>query len=737
MNENNVKDRFNRLKDKIIEKTFSNMNENQKKAVVKELDRPVLVIAGPGTGKTTTIVNKINFLIRYSDAYKRELSMPSGFDPSKFEELEGILEKGSVKDAQDAARIFESSSVNPNQILAISFTKNASTEIRERTIRLCPRARSVNFGTFHSVFFKILRYFKGYKIDQILDEGAKLKVFKNILKTLNIENHEDEEVVREIQREIAFFRNELMGEDFFKSDLISDSELVRVNSMYQNYKQEMDKIDFDDMLVDAYHLLKNEDQVRRFIQDRYKYILVDEFQDINKVQLEVLKLMAKPGNKVFAVGDEDQSIYGFRGARPDFLMDFDKHFSDSSKIILDINYRSTDQIIDSSKFLISKNENRYKKDIRGLGRSGDTIQCIRVEDAEDEARKIGTLILSQIEQEETSHSDYAIIYRTNMQSRALIDVFMDLNIPFDVKDSVVSIYDHWISKDIITYLKIAALRGGFSEYKRIINKPFRFISRDKIENLNQTKDFLFGLKNSNLHPAQVRNIQNLEENIKILRMLDPQKAVNFIRQIIEYDRHIIEYCDRKRINNRGCFEILDELESSSKNFKTIEEFLDHIETYKERVIEAKKSDDKEKVIFTTIHSAKGLEFKRVFIIGCIESVIPHEKAMEEDLLEEERRLFYVAMTRSKEKLYFGVPLKRYGKIHSKSRFVDECMIKAQVDLNSKLDDSIAPGDRVYHREFQAGTVLGIEDNMIRIEFASAVKTFDLNFCLKNNIMDKI
>ncbi|MTN16495.1 AAA family ATPase, partial [Turicibacter sanguinis] len=354
----------------------------------------------------------------------------------------------------------------------------------------------------------------------------------------------------------------------------------------------------------------------------YRYILVDEFQDINKVQFEVIKLIASPNNNIFVVGDEDQSIYGFRGSRPDFLLEFEDYFKGSKKYVLDINYRSKKEITDIANKLIQNNENRYEKSIKCDREHKGIVKYINTEDAEEEAKFIAKDILSKCEDNCTNYDDFAVIYRTNIQSRALVDAFMDMHIPFVVRDSIVTIYDHWVARDLLAYLRLGIDTTLNEDWIRIINKPFRYISKDSIKLASEDRDFIGALINkANLHPKQVKTLNDLEIDLSYLKTLSPKNAISYIRTSLDYDRYVLDYCSNRKIKPTGLIEILNELESSSTHFKTINEYLEHIEKVKSEIVESRNNKNSEGVIFTTMHSAKGLEFPYVYIIGANEGTI--------------------------------------------------------------------------------------------------------------------
>ena len=557
---------------------------------------------------------------------------------------------------------------------------------------------------------------------------------------MNIENADDDETIGQVINEISYVKNELMDKRDFKSEVLTNDEFIKVYNFYEEYKQQMNKIDFDDMLIKTYELLKNNKAALDRVRSVYRYILVDEFQDINKVQFEALKLIANPSNNIFVVGDEDQSIYGFRGSRPDFLLEFEEYFSNTKKVLLDINYRSKGEIINIANRLIEKNTNRYEKVIKCGQGNGAKVNYISPEDSEEEAVYIAKDIKNKVQEDYTEYTDFAVIYRTNIQSRALVDVFMDMRIPFVVKDSIVTIYDHWAAQDILAYLRIGVNPNSNKDWIRIINKPFRYISKDNLNLIKDEPDFINSLINKcDLHPKQVKTINDLDIDISYVKGLNPKNAISYIRTTLDYDRYILDYCANRKIKTNGLIEILNELESSATNFKTIQEYLEHIERVKSEIVDNKNNKETDGVIFTTMHSAKGLEFKNVYIIGTNEGTIPHEKSYEiddeekkNDQIEEERRLMYVAITRAEENICISSPINKYGKRVSKSRFVED--IKAPT---KKEMDSITIGDRIYHKKFKEGIIVEKNGDSIKIRFKDRDRALNSKVCLTKRIIWKI
>lgn len=623
---------------------MATLNKEQKLAV-SHIDGPCMVIAGPGSGKTRVIAHRIINMVK-------------------------------------------NHSIPPTRILAISFTKASSLEMKSRTLAMGndDRLKKVNFATFHSVFFRILRKYDGVGIEDLLSEVDRFKLVKSILKHLKVENFSDDDVV-DVLGEISYVKNDLIDYREYDSKTFDSEVFENVFVLYEREKKRHGKIDFDDMLIKAFGLLQKNEEVLSIVRQVFRYILIDEFQDINRVQFEAIRLITSPKNNIFIVGDEDQSIYGFRGARPDFMLEFDRYFNNSKKLVLKENYRSKRSIVDMSTRLIKNNKSRYDKDIVAVRDQEVKLSFIEPKDGEDEAIQIASNIKTLVETRngEYSYEDFAVIYRTNRQARPFVDAFMDQRIPFVLKDSAKTIYEHWVSLDILAYLRVAMNIGSSDDWSRIINKPFRYISKSCIARASKAEDFFECLLNDkDIKSFQKRDLEDLYEDLNYIRGLRPEYAISYIRSTLDYDRYILEYCHEKRVKSKPIVEIMDELEASSKAFKTAFEFFKHIEDVKEEV---KKRTDKNQntstiggvesggVVLTTMHSSKGLEFSSVYVVGLNEGLLPYMSSPDEEIsdarLEEERRLLYVAITRAKDSLTISSPAKRFGKKIGKSIFLKE------------------------------------------------------------------
>lgn len=671
---------------------------NEQIEAVRHYKGPCLVIAGPGTGKTTVITHRVMHLIK---KYK----------------------------------------VKPEEILVVTFTKAAAKEMEARFSNLSNCLKEYNrvtFGTFHSIFFKILRRYNNYKLEDLLDEKEKYLIIKSIIKGIGYDFFEDEQIIESIISEISYIQNTLIKADDYKPASVDERIFANIRKQYEIYKCNNGKYDYDDMLVHCHNLLINNPQVLNSIRDKFKYILIDEFQDINKVQFETMKIMASPLNNIFIVGDDDQSIYRFRGADPKIMLEFTKIYREASKITLKYNYRSSKAIINSAMSLINNNKNRYEKQFTTTKPLGRCPTVVRVEDFEEEAKVIGEKIISHIKQG-GNYSEFTVIYRTNLQSRALIDAFTARNIPYISYDGLASVYNHWVFTDIMSYLKASCGIEKNNSLLRILNKPNRFISRAAIENaINKDGDLIDNIvKSGTMNDLQVGSMFQLKESLLRIKGMTAGNAVKFIRNFIGYEEYIRNYAYSKSIDVKLFKELLEEISSSAEGFVNIADYIEHIrkivESYRQKYRDNKKNDS---VALMTMHKAKGLEFEQVFIAGAVDGVIPYSK--DTDLspieLEDERRLFYVAMTRAKSNLFIFVPKHRFSQKVSSSRFLGE------IDTWLKdYKDTFECGDKIHHRDFGDGIIKEIDkasgEYCIKVDFNGNIKKLNLNILIKNRIIN--
>lgn len=684
-----------------MNKLLKSLNEEQRKAAEHE-QGPCMVLAGPGTGKTTIIVHR----------------------------LANMIKSGIAK---------------PENLLVVTFSKDAAAEMKERFLKFASehklenssRLKDITFGTFHAVFFKILRQYGNYKLENLLDESEKFNIIKNTARKLQLDFCEDDDRIADVINDIGYFMNTMADTADYKPQSCTVDEFRHIFESYYTIKHKQNKFDYDDMLTDCYYLLRNNKRVLEAVREKYTYILIDEFQDISPVQFEAIRLIGEPLRNIFVVGDDDQSIYGFRGAAPGILMEFEGIYKGCTKVILRENYRSTKQILSCAMALIDNNRDRYRKQLQPVKEQGSMPNIIGVKDFEEEARLIAIRIKEQTARA-GSYSDIAVIYRTNLQSRALVDAFMDHNIPFTAADGAASIYNHWIFRDILAYLQLAAGLGREQELIRILNKPKRYISRDSIATASKYNGDLISnlITYCSLNMRQVNVLVDLQQSIKRMSGMNTKAAFKYIRGYIGYEEYLRDYAASKGINVKGLLEALEEAEDAVQHFDEIRDFLEHVEEVREKTKEARnKSKSEDSVRLLTMHKAKGLEFDTVFIGGAVKGLCPYEgsESLKPNELEEERRLFYVAATRAKRELFICVPKERYGKQTEPSRFIDELL-----NVNLAENYSLHIGQKVFHKIFMEGTITNIIDikdtTKLVINFYGVSKQLDLKICLQNNLL---
>lgn len=615
-------------------------------------DGPMMVLAGPGSGKTTVITHRI----------KR------------------LLEQG----------------VNPSGILVITFTKAAAMEMKERFYQLMDDGdyTRVSFGTFHSVFYQILKLAYRFPAGNVLGEEDKRSFFKDYLAKTEMEVEDESEFISSIINEISFVKGSQIDLNYYYSQNCPEEWFKKLYTGYEDMLRVTGKIDFDDMLIMCFELFVQRPDILSAWQRKFQYILVDEFQDINRIQYEIVRMLALPENNLFIVGDDDQSIYRFRGAKPEIMLGFMKDYPNARQTLLAENYRSTRDIVQTSLKLIGCNKVRYEKaliPVHGAGRPVETmIYENPLREMEDVARK-----LRLYEQAGYRYEDMAVLFRASSGSGLLAEKLMEYNIPFVMRDTIPNLYNHWIAKDLFAYLALGAGSRKRSDFYRIMNRPNRYFSRDAFETQEVSLDTVKSFYQD--RDWMEERVCDLESDLVTIGRLKPAAAINYIRKAVGYDQYLKDYAEFRRLKPEELYEIADQLSDSAAGFETYADWQEHIRQYEEAlknqhqktgtVNQANHGDNslKEKsqkaglaghetgVTLSTIHSSKGLEYRIVFVIDVNEGVIPHHKAVLPADIEEERRLFYVAMTRAKERLHLCAVRERYHRKQEISRFVRECM----------------------------------------------------------------
>lgn len=459
---------------------------------------------------------------------------------------------------------------------------------------------------------------------------------------------------------------------------MKDKEFRKLYRAYEGYKERHEKLDFDDMLTQCYQLLREDAAAREYWQRKYKFILVDEFQDVNQAQFACLQILAEKHQNLFVVGDDDQSIYAFRGARPDFLLHFPTLYPAAKKVTLNTNYRSTERIVNLAERVIGNNEVRFVKNMKGIGEAGDKVTFFLAEDAAKEAAHIAEKI-GRLLDEGVPLTEIAVIYRTNLQGGAFARELYKRGIPYDLRDNSGNVYEHWVAKDLLAYLLLAENEESDSALRRILNKPKRYIGKDL---LAEAEAMPYTLLRSffvcpSLKGWQEENLENLRIDLNQIRKRTPYDALKYIRKVIGYDEYLEEFAAYRRTSAQVLQEIADEIMETAKDCADVRNFREQLERLSLQMKEQsrKKGQKRNGVALMTMHGAKGLEFRAVFLPSLVEGIVPHEKGM--DTIAEERRLFYVAMTRASEKLCLSAILQRYEKERKPSRFLAEMGLDAE------------------------------------------------------------
>ena len=613
------------------------LNRGQDEAI-KHGNGPCMVLAPPGSGKTLIVTERTRYLI-------------------------------------------EESGVRPDQILVITFTRYAAREMKERFERLTAgKNYPVTFGTFHSIFYGILKCAYGIGANNLMSEKESSVLLQEVLDQTDIEStpevEDEEELVRELLREVGMVKNGLCHLKDFHSKYLTQDEFAEVFRSYEHQKKELKKFDFDDMLVQCYALFRKKPEILQGWQKRFQYILIDEFQDINRVQYEVIRMLAAPRYNLFVVGDDDQSIYGFRGAKPELMLYMKQEFPALRTISLTVNYRSTEFITGAAARVILHNDTRFYKRVQSFRGRGQNVHVQEVLDEQEEAQYVTEEIQKKLDQG-IKPGEIAVLFRTAVQARMISEILSEHRIPFEMRDYVTNFYRHFIVKDMMAYLQLAAGKRDRSLFLTICNRPLRYLARNSMENRQVNfedlrkfycdKDWMLDI------------IDQFDVDVRMMKNMAPYAAIQYIRKKIGYDDFLKEYAEKHQIPWKQLMDVMAELEERSKNFKSYDEWEIHIAKYTQELEEQQakarkiKGERENKVQLMTIHSAKGLEFEDVFVIHANEGEIPHQKAEKKDEIEEERRLFYVALTRAKNNLCISYITQKNGNSIKPSRFVEELL----------------------------------------------------------------
>ena len=454
----------------------------------------------------------------------------------------------------------------------------------------------------------------------------------------------------------------------------ADFNQKRAAQVYREYQAALRRnnaLDFDDLIVKTVELFQNCDDVLQTYQERFRYIMVDEYQDTNTAQFKFVSLLASRYENLCVVGDDDQSIYRFRGAKPEIMLGFEKDFPGTKRVLLGINYRSTKEIVETSLRLIEHNTVRFEKKLEPFRGSGRPVD-FRVFD--NPGHEMDTVAQSIRAYHDAGYAwnEIAVLFRTGANSGLMAERLMGYNIPFKLRDVIPNLYNHWIAKDLFAYMEIAAGSRKRSDFYRIMNRPNRYFSRDAFDTPTVSFDRLKSFYQD--RDWMEDRICDLEADLRAMSRLKPVAAVNYIRKVIGYDDYLRSYAEFRRMKPEELFETADKLAESSAEFETFEAWKEHAAKYEEELKKQsleENGETEDRVTLSTMHSAKGLEYPVVFVVDANEGIVPHHKAGLSADIEEERRLFYVALTRAKDRLHVAAVRERYHRKTDVSRFIGE------------------------------------------------------------------
>ncbi|MEH7223430.1 ATP-dependent helicase [Bacillus sp. JJ1566] len=706
------------------------LNDVQKKAVLHTRG-PLLLLASPGSGKTTTTIMRIGYLI-------------------------------------------EEERVKPSRIKAVTFSRASAADMKERFARFFPDhpSDSVDFSTIHSLAFQVVRdYFYNQKISYQLIEGNqdggpnKKLLLRKIFKSTNGENITEEQL-EELTTYISFVKNKLLPRDEWEN---IDCDIPFVENIFEEYEKIKNAnpkhllLDYDDMLTIANDTFSKDKMILRKYQDRYDYVLTDESQDTSLVQHEIIEKLVKHHQNLYVVADDDQSIYSWRGAEPKYLLDFKKVYPNAVILKMEQNYRSSKDIVDVANRFIKRNKDRYDKNMFTENPNHKPIEITQFEDYRIQAKYI-VQVIDRVEKKK----DVAVLYRNNSSSIMLINELERNQIPFYIKDSDNRFFSHWVVKDILNFMRMTFTDKRVDIFQQIYTKCGFYISREQLFDLTKKEpnESIFArlLQNKSLKDYQVKQIQACQKTFQQMKGVKPLKAIKLIRDQIGYDKTLKEMSKKLGFKTDYLFSVLQTLEEIADTLETMEQFAERLKHLENLMKASKFNKNKDAITLSTFHSSKGLEFKKVYMIDLIEGVIPsHDeinkyKDGDRSLMEEAVRLFYVGMTRAEQELELLSYKKQNGKDVAQSRLVanvkniispparvqasepqkKQARKKSAVPYNPnaiKKANEIQEGMVVKHRVFGHGTIVSVSDEKIEIQFQREKKALLLETCLEMGLLE--
>ena len=655
---------------------------------MKTTDGQIILISCPGSGKTSTVVRRVQYMVEHG--------------------------------------------IPPQEMLVLTFSKAAATEMKERFLNLMPkedrRGENVWFATIHSFCYNIIASAYKLNADNILGETEGWMIIRKGLdelkrkKILKMSIRDYADFTSSCLREISVINNNGVDWSTYKAQTCPTSEFREIYNLYEEEKQCIGKIDYDDMLKLCYQLLSEREDYLEYYKNRFRYIIVDEYQDTNFLQRDILYLLAGSPDEanLCVVGDDDQSIYKFRGARPEIMLGFSDVYPNCRQIYMDVNYRSEPCIIQHAKQLIEHNKTRFSKDIKAFKTGEGLIQEMPAKTSENEVINIVNKIQLLHSEKNTKYEDMAVLYRNNKQASFLSLILMRKGIPFHSNDQIQSPYKHWIFQDLMAYYRLAEGIGNGHDLIQVINKPNRFIPVQKLYKAVPEEKTIARLVYNSVEEPWKRNkavdeVHDFFQNLRLLQKNTPSDFVQLVYSLAGYHAYLKSYAAYR---NMDITELTGMISSYMEDIKenhisSVPEWIQYADEINLKIDSINKSRSKKGVSISTMHKAKGLEWDTLFLLGANEGTVPSEKTVEQGGLEEERRLFYVAVTRAKRELYISYT--DNNEAH-KSRFVSEFLGQDKEKTGTGKGYKFRKGQKVQHQDYGKGTILQISPDAIAVKF---------------------
>ena len=701
------------------------LNEVQQQAVLAT-EGPLLLLACPGSGKTTTMIMRIGYLI-------------------------------------------EEKNIDPRRIKAITFSRASARDMTERYTKFFPAQEPVDFSTIHSLAFTIARSYltKSGTTFELIEGGGKGRqsinksfLLKGLYKEVLKEDCTEDEL-SSLSTFISSIKNRMIP---FDDWLALQGPVEKAGRIARKYEQVKSRtpghllLDFDDMLTIAEQALREDEELSERFRKLYDYLLTDESQDTSLVQHKIVEHLVAHHSNLCVVADDDQSIYTWRGAEPDYLLDFKKVYPDAQVLMMERNYRSTKDIVDTASKFIKRNQKRYPKDMHTKNGKKEPIYIRQLDNPKRQLEYVTYELL-----QETDLNEVAILFRNNSSSTMYVNELHRRGIPFYMKDADDKFFSHWIVEDILNFMRLSFNTERKDIFAKIVMKMNLFISRSmlsKFENTATTGNvFDAFIRTVDLKDSQAKKMADYKKGYEVIPDMRPERVIQLIRNDLGYEAALKSRAEKFGYRIDSLLTILDTLEGIASQLRTMVEFANRLKELEQAVQNAKFNPPDNAVTLSTFHSAKGLEFRRVFMIDLLKGIIPSEEDESEPaLLEEARRLFYVGMTRAKERLELLSYGQDEGKPKEDSRFLNEVrglllkpsevtnekkpvkVTKASIPLNPNgihSRDELAVGTVVKHRVFGQGEIRERDGNEILIQFGEMEKRLDLETVLSLRLLEKV